>query len=107
MFEYLGGRVGQLRGGQCLHLAVDRLHRVDLVVGQKALADPQHVTLVALHRDGELGDELLLGHRELAGGEPFGAEPVQFAVDQLAAAVGVAVVRAEVDGYHAAVAVGV
>ena len=72
---------------------------------QETLARTEHVTFVALHRDRQLGDELLLGHRKPSGRERRGLEPSQLSLDQLDAVIRVVVVATEIDGHDAAVAV--
>ena len=85
---------------------VDLLHGVDLVVAEQAFAGAEHVAFVAFARDGQLGDELLLGHRELTGREGRGAQFVQLLLDEFDALRGIGVLRTEVDGHDPRVAVG-
>ena len=72
----------------------------------RLFSGPEHVAFVALARDGQLGDELLLGHREPPGREGLGAEAVELLLDEGDAAPGVVVVRTEVDRHDARVGVG-
>ena len=98
-------RRSRMLGRDGRHFTIYLLERVDIVVHEQTFSRSEHIALVVLHRDGHLCEELLFGHREASCRERFAAHKVDLSGYELAALVGVVVLRTEVYGNETAVVV--
>ena len=91
--------------GEGFDTAVQGLRAFILAIVQVGLGHAQCGVLKVVRGHAHLSDELLLGCRELQGGERLGAQALQLLQCELYAAVGVVGIGTEVDVHHARVGI--